>query len=262
MTQKAYIAALRRLMLFNAVQMDRGSHGADEESRTRATELVGLLTPICKAFGTDLANELTSLALQVHGGAGFIEETGAAQYLRDVRITAIYEGTNGIQAADLVGRKLGVRGGDSATEFLATMREILPELQDAGEGFASIRTQLARQLDGLEEATAWMLRTGAADPNAALAGSSPYLRMWGLCAGGWLLARSALAAPATGDATLAEDQLVTARFYAEQLLPQSAALLGAATAGTGDLFALAADDLAGARRQSPDLAATFREQAN
>ena len=252
MTQKAYIAALRRLMLFNAVQMDRSSHGADEESRTRATELVGLLTPICKAFGTDLANELTSLALQVHGGAGFIEETGAAQHVRDVRITAIYEGTNGIQAADLVGRKIGVRGGAAVTEFLATMREILPELEVAGEEFASIRTQLARQFDGLEEATAWMLRAGATDPNAALSGSSPYLRMWGLCVGGWLLARSALAGPATGDAALAEDQLVVARFYAEQLLPQSAALLGAATAGTRDLFALAADDLAGARRQPRD----------
>jgi hypothetical protein len=248
MTQKAYLAALRRLMLFNAVQMDRSTHDSDAQSRIRASEIVGLLTPICKSFGTDLGVELTSLALQVYGGMGFIEETGAAQHYRDVRITPIYEGTNGIQAADLVGRKLGVRGGASMLEFLSTMREIEAELDSAGDEFDSIRTELSRQFDALETATAWMLRTGRTDPNAVLSGSTPYLRMWGLCTGGWLMARSALAGLATGDAELADTQLVLARFYAEQLLPQSAGLLGAATAGSRDLFALDADQLAGAVR--------------
>jgi alkylation response protein AidB-like acyl-CoA dehydrogenase len=238
LTQKAYIAAMRRLMLFNAVHIDKSTHAPDAQTRTRAGEIVGLLTPICKSFGTDLGNELTSLALQIHGGMGFIEETGVAQYYRDVRITAIYEGTNGIQAADLVGRKLGVRDGASVLEFLGQMREIDGELAAAGDEFESIRSELATQLDALQNATEWMLRTARKDPNAILSGSSPYLRMWGLVVGGWLMARSALAAPAAEDNEVAETQLVLARFYAEQLLPQAAGLLGAATAGSEDLFAL------------------------
>jgi alkylation response protein AidB-like acyl-CoA dehydrogenase len=228
MTQRAYIAALRGMMYLNAVQMDVAQFHADEATRTRASEVVGLLTPICKSFGTDLGSELTSLALQVYGGMGFIEETGAAQHYRDVRITAIYEGTNGIQAADLVGRKLPVRNGASFLEFIAQMRELDAELESAGEGFASIRTSLLTQLDALEKATAWMLERGAANPNDALAGSSPYQRMWGLVVGGWLLAKGALAEAAVGgDGT----RLALARFYAGQLLPQAAGLLPAATAG-------------------------------
>ena len=249
MTQKAYIAALRRLMLLNAAYVDHSKHEPDAAARARADEIVGLLTPISKAFGTDVGNELTSLALQIHGGMGFIEETGAAQHFRDVRIAAIYEGTNGIQAADLVGRKLGVRAGASFREFIATMREIEPELAGAGGAFDSIRLELGRQFDALETATKWMLATGRTDPNAVLSGSTPYLRMWGLCVGGWLMARSALAGPATGDAELANTQLVLARFYAEQLLPQCAGLLSATTAGSRDLFALDADQLAGVTKR-------------
>jgi alkylation response protein AidB-like acyl-CoA dehydrogenase len=236
MTQKAYLAALRHLMLLNAINVDHSTNAADEAERTRADEIVGLLTPICKSFGTDLGNELTSIALQIHGGSGYVEETGVSQYYRDVRIAAIYEGTNGIQAADLVGRKLGVRMGASFTEFIAQMREIDGQLADAGDGFASIRTSLSTELDALEKATGWMLRTGMKNPDAVLSGSAPYLRMWGLCLGGWLLAKAAVAA--AGDPSVAEEKLVTARFYAEQLLPQSGALIGAATAGADDLFAL------------------------
>lgn len=246
MTQRASLAALRYVMLLDASYVDRSTHDPDPAVRARANEIVGILTPICKSFGSDLGNELTSLALQIHGGMGYIEETGVAQHVRDVRIAAIYEGTNGIQAADLVGRKLGVRGGASVLEFLATMREVAADLADAGSEFDTIRDELGRQFDALEEATHWMLRTGHTDPNAVLAGSTPYLRMWGLCAGGWLLARAAVAAPATGDIALAESQLVLARFYAEQLLPQCAGLLGAATAGSSDLFALDAYQLSGA----------------
>jgi alkylation response protein AidB-like acyl-CoA dehydrogenase len=238
LTQKAYIAALRRLMLFNAVHIDKSTHAPDPQTRARAAEIVGLLTPICKSFGTDLGNELTSLAIQVFGGMGFIEETGVAQYYRDVRITAIYEGTNGIQAADLVGRKLGVRDGASILEFLSSMREIDDELAAAGDDFESIRSELTTQLDALQNATEWMLRTARKDPNAILSGSSPYLRMWGLVVGGWLMARSALAAPGATERDVADTQLVLARFYAEQLLPSASGLLSAATAGAEDLFAL------------------------
>jgi len=245
MTQKAYIAALRRLILLNASHVDRSTHDPDAAVRARSDEIVGLLTPICKAFGSDLGNELTSLALQIHGGMGYIEETGVAQHYRDIRIAAIYEGTNGIQAADLVGRKLGVRDGASVLEFIASMREVDGELAEAGEGFASIRSAMSTQLDALQHATEWMLRTGRADPNAVLAGSAPYLRMWGLCVGGWLMARSALAARSVGDDAEARNQLVLARFYAGQLLPQASGLLGAATGGADDLFALGSDALGG-----------------
>ncbi|HET6672694.1 MAG TPA: acyl-CoA dehydrogenase, partial [Agromyces sp.] len=248
MTQKAYIAALRRMMLLNAVHVDRSTNHPDAATRVRSDEIVGLLTPICKAFGTDLGNELTSLALQIHGGMGFIEETGAAQHYRDVRIAAIYEGTNGIQAADLVGRKMPVRNGASFLEFIASMRDLDGELAAAGDEFASIRTQLNAQLDTLEQVTAWMLRTGATDPNSLLAGSTPYLRIWGLVVGGWLMAKSALAARGLDDG-IAEAQLPLARFYAEQLLPQAAGLVGAVTAGSRDLFALDADALGDVSRR-------------
>ncbi|MDD0857502.1 acyl-CoA dehydrogenase [Arthrobacter alpinus] len=179
LTQRASIAALRYLMLLDASYVDKSLLDPDPGVRSRADEIVGLLTPICKSFGTDMGNELTSLALQIHGGMGFIEETGAAQHVRDVRIAAIYEGTNGIQAADLVGRKLGVRGGASVLEFHATMREIDADLALAGSDFTGIREELERQFTSLETATHWMLRTGQGDPNAVLAGSTPYLRMWG-----------------------------------------------------------------------------------
>ena len=249
MTQRAGISALRYLMLLDAGYVDLSTNHPDPAVRTRADEIVGILTPICKSFGTDMGNELTSLALQIHGGMGFVEETGAAQHVRDVRIAAIYEGTNGIQAADLVGRKLGIRSGASVLEFIATMREVEAELDNAGERFASIRQELVRQFDALQKATAWMLRNGLSDPNSVLSGSSPYLRMWGLCTSAWMLARAAVAAAGTDDAELAESQLVLARFYAEQILPQSAGLLGAATAGSTDLFALDAQQLAGPARR-------------
>ncbi|PWB96164.1 acyl-CoA dehydrogenase [Salinibacterium hongtaonis] len=241
MTQKAYLAGLRRLLLLTAVHTDISTNSPDEAARVRSDEIVGLLTPIAKSFGTDLGNELTSLAVQIHGGMGFIEETGVAQHYRDIRIAAIYEGTNGIQAADLVGRKMPVRGGSSFLEFIASMREIEPLLAEAGDEFASIREELARQFTALEKATGWMLRTGMSDPNAVLAGSTPYQRMWGVVTAGWLLAKGALAASKLPNAERAADELAVARFYAEQLLPQSSGLLSAATAGARDLFALSED---------------------
>jgi alkylation response protein AidB-like acyl-CoA dehydrogenase len=240
LTQKAYIAAVRRMVLLNATHIDLAKAHPDEAVRTRSNEIVGLLTPISKSFGTDLGVELSSMALQIHGGMGFIEETGAAQHLRDSRITPIYEGTNGIQAADLIGRKLGVRGGASVTEFLAQMRELLPELAAGGDDLAAIGTELATQFDALEEATGWMLHS-AADPAGALSGSTPYLRMWALCVGGWLLAKGAFAAASGDDAERAETELVLARYYASQLLPAVAGLLPGAVAGARDLYALPAE---------------------
>ncbi|PYI38556.1 acyl-CoA dehydrogenase [Arthrobacter psychrolactophilus] len=250
LTQRASIAALRYLTLQDAIYVDRSTNDPDPAVRARADEMVGILTPICKSFGTDLGNEMTSLALQIHGGMGFIEETGAAQHVRDVRIAAIYEGTNGIQAADLVGRKLGIRGGASILDFITTMREVDAELETAGSDFTSIREELVRQFDALEDATHWMLRTGQEDPDGVLSGSTPYLRMWGLCTSAWMLTRAAAAAARTDDADLAHEQLVLARFYAAQILPQASGLLGAATAGSDDLFALDAQGLSGHARKA------------
>ena len=236
LTQQASIAALRRLILLHGAQVDLSTHHPDAAVRERASEVVALLTPICKSFGSDQGIELTSLALQVHGGSGYIEETGVAQHYRDARIAAIYEGTNGIQAADLVGRKLPVRDGASALEFIEQLRALDDELAEAGDDFAAIRSQLEIHLSALKRTTEWMLRAGVTDPRAVLAGSSPYLRMWGLCVCAWLLAKSALAAGSIGDDSAAE-QLVLARFYAQQLLPQVSALESAATAGADDLCA-------------------------
>src|SRR5699024_2499684 len=166
------------------------------------------LTPISKAFGTDLGNELTSLAMQVFGGMGYIEETGVAQYYRDVRIAAIYEGTNGIQAMDFVGRKMPVRSGGSFMEVIAEMKEILPELEGAGEDFASIHKNFGEGIDGLEKVTGWMMQTGLEDQNSVLAGATPFVRAWGLVVGGWLMAKSALAAREVADE--AKEQVVLA----------------------------------------------------
>jgi hypothetical protein len=243
MTMKAQIEALRCLIYLNAASIDRSKHAASEAERARADELVGLYTPICKAWGTDLGVELTSTALQVHGGMGYIEETGAAQLFRDSRIAPIYEGTNGIQAADLVGRKLPVRAGASVKELLGEMRAIDGALAGAGPDLGTVRANVAAAIADLTTATDWILANGAADPNQALAASSPYLRMFGMTLGGWLMARTALAASTMlaqgeGDPEFLRAKFVTARFYAEQVLPQARGLLGAVQAGAADLFAI------------------------
>ena len=250
MTMKSTIEAMRAVMYLNATHIDRSNHHPDPDVRERSAELVGLFTPICKSWGTDLGVENTSLAIQVHGGMGFIEETGVAQHFRDIRIAPIYEGTNGIQAADLVARKLPVRNGHAVREFLAEMAAIDADLAAAGDDFAEIRRELAAQLAVLGEASTWVGARLQDDMNAALGGSSPYLRMFGTVLGGWALARGALAArrqldAGTGDRAFLEAKIVTARFYATNLLPQAAGLLGAVRSGAGDLFALDAAQLGG-----------------
>lgn len=210
--------------------------------------MVDLLTPISKAWCTDLAVELTSICVQVHGGMGYVEETGVAQYLRDSRIAPIYEGTNGIQAVDLVARKVPMRGGGVVKDLLARMEELDGDLAAAGSELAGVRAGLAHGVRVLGEATEWIIARAPSDPKDVLAGASPYLRMFGTVIGCWLLARAALAAlrlldeTAASDASFLRDKIVTARFYAEQLLPQIDGLLPAVTAGAGLLFQV---DLAG-----------------
>jgi 3-(methylthio)propanoyl-CoA dehydrogenase len=241
LTMRAYIEALRCLAYLNAESLDLAKAHPDQAVRTTRQELADLLTPITKAWGTDLGVELTSLAVQVHGGMGYIEETGVAQYYRDARIAPIYEGTNGIQAMDLVGRKLPMRGGGAMSDFLAGIAATADELAGSGDDLAAIGKRLADAHATLKQTTDWLM-AGLADPNIAQAGATPYLRMCGMVTGGWLLARSALAAnralaDGNGDDGFLRQKIVTARFYAEQLLPQAAALAPAVQAGPADLLA-------------------------
>jgi 3-(methylthio)propanoyl-CoA dehydrogenase len=246
LTMKAYIEAMRGLLYANGEALDLANHSTDDDARTTAQELADLLTPISKAWGTDLGVEVTSLAVQVFGGMGFIEETGVAQHYRDVRIAPIYEGTNGIQAMDLVGRKLPMRAGGVVADFLARLDSVVAEVRAAaGEDdtgtLASVADRLEEARATLSEATDWLLEHGMADPLDALAGATPYLRLFGLVTGGWVMARQALAAVRAGGSASGADQAFyeqkarTARFYCEQLLPQAAGLVASVTATNRDL---------------------------
>jgi hypothetical protein len=239
MTMKANVEAMRGLMYDNAAALDWAEHGADDEQRTRGAARAALLTPLSKGWGTDLGVELSSIGIQIHGGMGYVEETGAAQIWRDSRIAPIYEGTNGIQAIDLVLRKLPMDGGKVVAAYFDEIDALDGPLADAG--MDSIRRGLADGLATLREATEWMASRD--DPNDALAGATPYARMFGVVAGGYYLAKGALAArtlleTANGDASFFETRITTAQFYAEQILPQVLGLLAAATAPADVLFAV------------------------
>jgi len=250
LTMKAYIEAIRSVIYLTAEQMDVAISHPDAHVRQTASERVDLLIPVCKGWSTDMGVEVTSLAIQVYGGMGYVEESGVPQHFRDARITTIYEGTNGIQAIDLVGRKMPMRAGGVVRDFLATIAALDPDLDKAGPDLASIRTNLAEALDVLAETTRWLMEHGMADVRNALAGATPYLRMFSLVTGGWVMARQALAAQAhldagTGDAEAMAAKIVTARFYAEQLMPAVKGLQSPVTAGFADLFAIDSTHLAG-----------------
>lgn len=183
---------------------------------------------------------MTSLGIQIHGGMGYVEETGAAQHWRDSRIAPIYEGTNGIQAIDLVLRKIPMRSGGVVREFFAEIAALDSQLEAAGDVFALIRASLADALSALEGATEWLLV--CEDPNDALAGATPYLELFGTVTGGWLLAKGALAAARkleSGPDPFLHAKVATAHFYCTQLLPRAVGLVPSVTAGAGDLFEIA-----------------------
>ncbi|GBD85870.1 putative acyl-CoA dehydrogenase AidB [bacterium BMS3Abin02] len=243
MTMKAKLDAMRAIELTNALAFDLATSHPDESERQKNQLFAELLTPITKAWLTDMGIEITGLASQVYGGMGFIEDSGIPQYYRDARIGPIYEGTNGIQAMDLVGRRLPMASGATIMGLIAEMKAIDGELEAAGERFSLIRTNLSSAVEAVEKATGWLATNGMQDPNQALAGATPYLRMLGSTLGAYYLAREALIASALLDEgaenkEFLEAKIVTARFYAEQLLPQDAALFGAVTAGNDLLAAL------------------------
>ncbi len=228
---KARIEAMRILVYGAAAAADHAARAPDADARRRATERLELMTPLVKAWCSDLGFEIASDALQVHGGMGYIEETGAAQHLRDARINMIYEGTNGIQALDLVGRKLGLADGRLPWDWFEEFQRDLSALDDAGEG--DLAAELGVALAALKKATAW-LQQDHEDPDDPAAGATPYLRMFATTAGAFLLARSAVTAGAAGD-RLAGAKLASARFFATQLLPPATALLPAVIAGCAPL---------------------------
>jgi hypothetical protein len=230
---KSRTEAARGLAYFAAAALDRARRTSD----AAAQALVDLLIPLVKAWTTDLGVENTSIAVQIHGGMGFIEETGIAQHYRDARIAPIYEGTNGIQALDLLGRKVARDGGAAAERFIALMRETDAELAaQPGDDLAVIRGLLAAAIDATAEATRRMVALFAEAPARAAAGAVPFLNLFAVTAGGWVLARQALAAQIQlagreGDPRFNEAKILTARFYAEQFLPQAAASLPAIIGG-------------------------------
>ena len=246
MTMKAYVEAMRCLVYLNAKAIDIAHHHPDESEREQGRELTDLLTPLSKGWCTDLGNELTSLGIQVHGGMGFVEETGAAQHYRDIRIAGIYEGTNGIQAIDLVGRKLNMRNGDVVFELLTQIDETVTTLNE--RGLEEIGLPLKEANESLKKASTWLLENGAGNSDAVLAGATPYLRMFGTTIGGWLMANSALSAQqllteATENTEFLQAKIETARFFAQQLLPQATGLLASVTSGSDSMFAINSESL-------------------
>jgi acyl-CoA dehydrogenase len=223
LSMRALTGAARAICYATAIALDRSERSADAEARKNAHERASLLTPVAKAFSTDIGIEVTSLGVQVHGGMGFIEETGAAQLFRDARIAAIYEGTNGIQAIDLVTRKLPLSGGAAVAAAIADLRgsvEAVAASNDPAFGWTAVRLEEA--VESLARSTEWLLGRRDGEADAALAGATPYLRLFGLTAGGCLLANEALGARRRGEE--AAPRLALARFFAENFAVQAQAL--------------------------------------
>jgi 3-(methylthio)propanoyl-CoA dehydrogenase len=238
LTMRSQIEAMRALTYRNAAAIDLAAHAEDEATAEYERKLADLLTPLSKAWATDLGVEITSTAIQVFGGMGYVEETGVARHFRDSRIAPIYEGTNGIQAMDLLGRKLPMDGGAFVKGFLGEVRELAGSLEGTLE---PVGRQLARALDTVEEAIAWMT-ANRTDFDASFGGATPLLRMVATTVAGYLLAVGAKAAQARVDAgdpdPFYADKVTTARFYAGNVLPTVHGLLDAATAGAADLYAI------------------------
>ncbi|WP_366554304.1 acyl-CoA dehydrogenase [Aquibaculum sediminis] len=250
MTMRAQTEAARALAYFTTAALDRAkAHPDPEERQHQSVDVLELLTPVVKAWCTDIGCEVASIGIQIHGGMGFIEETGAAQHYRDARITPIYEGTNGIQALDLIARKIMRHEGKPALRLLEEVRATQAKVGQAkGAAFSALRRGLDEAADAFEQATGWLMETFPERPQEAAAGATPYLRLTGTLAGGWLLARGALAAAEQiddpdSDTEFLEAKIATARFYADSILPEAVAAAAAAIRGSASTLALEEDAL-------------------
>jgi alkylation response protein AidB-like acyl-CoA dehydrogenase len=244
MDAKAVLEAGRAFLFWTALHGDLAQHDPDEGVRQKADDYMALLTPVLKAFFTERGFQIASDAMQVHGGSGFTEHFPASQYLRDSRITLIYEGTNGVQALDLVGRKLPANGGRAVSAFMAEIDGFVAAngadavLQPFAEGLGSAKAQL-------QEATMWLMQNGFSNPDNAIAGSTDYLRLFGLTglAYMWaLIAQAASARIAAGDADpFYANKLVTGRYFLQRVLPDAGAALAKVKAGAETVMALPAE---------------------
>ncbi|MBI2318582.1 MAG: acyl-CoA dehydrogenase C-terminal domain-containing protein [Betaproteobacteria bacterium] len=247
MSMKALTEAMRALAYVVAAAIDTAHHHPDKAERAKQRAFVDFLIPVVKGWSTETGIEVASIGIQVHGGMGYIEETGAAQYLRDARIATIYEGTTGIQSNDLVGRKLAREGGATAKAVIGLMRATDAELARApGEDLAAIRASLSAGISAMAECVEWIVKTYGADIKAVHAGSVPFLKLVGVVAGGWQMARSALVAQkkiasGEGDQSFYGAKIGTARFYAEHVLSQAGGLRDTVVKGAAGVMALAED---------------------
>ena len=224
MQMRALTAAARTICYATAVALDISMRAKDAATRAAAAARGALLTPIAKAFSSDIGNEVTSIGIQIHGGMGFIEETGAAQHYRDARITQIYEGTNGIQSIDLVTRKLATNGGESVWALLDELKETVKQVEASNDpAFGTTGEKLRDALASLERTSRWLLERVTSAPNEALAGATPYLRLFGATLGGCMLANEALAARSIHEAD-PQRYVTLARFFAENVSVQAGAL--------------------------------------
>jgi alkylation response protein AidB-like acyl-CoA dehydrogenase len=250
LTMRVQVEAGRAICLANALAMDEARHAATPELREAAKGREEVLTPLSKAWCTDMGVEVASLGVQVHGGMGFVEETGAAQYYRDARILPIYEGTNGIQAIDLVGRKLGLQNGEAFRRLMAEISRTAQDLESAGVLKPAVAQTLSATHASVGRAADWMAATMKKEPNRGLAGATPFLRAMGLLTGAHFLCLGALAAARKLEAGVGPERFYKARmqsaeFFVTNLLPQAVACANMAING-GDAIVGASPDEIGA----------------
>jgi acyl-CoA dehydrogenase len=231
LTMRALTGAARAICYATGIAIDRSLRAKNDPMRKAAHERASLLTPVAKAYSTDIGSEVASLGVQVHGGMGYIEETGAAQHFRDARIASIYEGTNGIQAIDLVTRKVPIDGGKAVALYIDELRRTVKSVQSSNApAFGETAVRLGESVDSLDRATRWLLAQTSSD--ATLAGATPYLRLFGTAAGGCMLAEEALASLRAGDEA---GRTMLARYFAENLAVQAGGLERSITDGGGSI---------------------------
>jgi alkylation response protein AidB-like acyl-CoA dehydrogenase len=244
MTMRAYTEAMRALIYWTASCLDVAERATDEKDKRMHQALVDLMIPIVKGWSTEAGIEVTSLGVQVHGGMGFIEETGAAQFYRDSRISTIYEGTTGIQANDLVGRKVGREAGQTMLALIVEMEKTAAALNASSDaGLRGIGAALTSGLNELKRATEWIVTMWSSAPGAVMAGAVPYLKLAGTVCGAWMMARSAEVAAKQlaaggGDAEFLKAKLITARFYSTHILPLALSYADTVTGGAEAVLAM------------------------
>lgn len=249
LSMRSQTEATRAVAYIVAGQLDVAKRHSDPEIRDQAQALVDLLVPVVKAWSAEVGIAVADMGIQVHGGMGFIEETGAAQHLRDARITAIYEGTTGIQANDLIGRKVARDEGAMVAAFIARVRATVNEVGTVASGEVDeLAAALNEGIDALEEATRWVVATSSSNADAIAAGAVPYLRLLSLVAGGWAMTRAAVIASRnlaneTGDKAFYRNKIISVRFFAGHLLAEAPTLARIVTQGSDTVCEIEPDSL-------------------